>query len=164
MIEDYLRVNELPNGTRIMQPEFRLREKLEGRRLSEIFTPETIAEAEDLLLQRKKYFPDELEAVVNRMRIMSDRAFDGNQDPKIWKHLRECTFYLRNQAPIYGYRLIGKLGDMAFQHLETRGENFSAGLIRQLTTQIEKTISGGAENSGNAHITEINKEATELVY
>jgi hypothetical protein len=162
MIEDFLRVQELPNGAKLMQPEFRLKERLEGRRINEIFSSEKMLEAGELLNQRKEYFPDELEAVIGRMKALIKQTEEASENPNIWKHLRECAFFIRNQASIYGHPAVGRIGDLAFRHLEANGKNFSVSLIARLTSQIEFIAGNGTAEITVDQVAELRK-LTEMI-
>jgi hypothetical protein len=152
MIEDYINVRELPNGTRLMAPERRISDKLEGFKLRSLFSPEHIKNAEQLLQEMESNFPDELKKVIHQMKLKLSKIKSETLE-KEWRNLRDDAFFLRNQAPIFGHKLIGRIGDMMYRHLERRQKKAATKLIARMLHYVDLC----SQNKGKG-LSEKNKE------
>lgn len=158
------------DGSRIVKPDFSLKEKLGTTRIDKAISPEKVEKAETMVEQDKELYAEEALQSIQfiqdhmdhlREKLTSDVDIDTNSED--FRIMVDTVLNLKSQSAMYGYPLATAIAKSLFEYLQssrwfrTRGLTLTQLHINALHRIYEEQLTGDGGETGQEIITELEK-------
>lgn len=105
-----------PDGTRIFEPDFALKEKIGGINIEKLITPEVVKAAEEIINQGKERFAEEILTDIRGLRN-SYREFskDADMNTGSFGQMVDTALNIKSCGGMYGYDLATEVAKSLFE-------------------------------------------------